>query len=537
VRSPSTSSKRVPHLPAMKYTKYVPSFLEDSAEAYPEKPTLFANEKWYSFAELETSANQLANLLLRLGMRRGDRAGLYLENSMEYVVTYYAILKAGGITVALNTENTDNDIAYIADDCGIRFIITSERTMRNRGSFGAGSDMGMSQNWSASIQNVLVWSAQPAHEPGAAEEIVFLPAALESETPVNPRVRVIDVDVASIVYTSGSTGKPRGAVLTHLNIVSNTRSIVDYLNLTADDRVMAVLPFYYIYGKSLLNTHFGVGASVVIDNRFLYPNVVLQTMEKQEVTGFAGVPSTFTILLRRSSLKAHKFAKLRYVTQAGGAMAPAIQKEVAEAFAPAKLYVMYGATEASARLSYLDPCDLPRKWGSIGKAIPNVDLFVADGSGQPVPAGQDGEIVARGSNIMSGYWNHPEETDRVLKNGLYYTGDLGRMDEEGFIFVVGRTKDMIKIGGNRVSAKEIEDAIYEHSAVIEAAVIGISDDVLGEAPKAYLVVKKEHIQTIVEELLVFLQQRLAIYKIPKVYEIRDALPKNESGKIQKLKLK
>ena len=213
-------------------------------------------------------------------------------------------------------------------------------------------------------------------------------------------------------------------------------------------------------------------------------------MREQEATGFAGVPSTFTILLSRSNLKNLKFPRLRYVTQAGGAMAPAVQKEVAEAFAPARLFVMYGATEASARLSYLDPADLPRKWGSIGKAIANVELFVADERGRPLPAGEEGEIVARGSNLMSGYWNHPEETEKVLRNGLYYTGDIGRMDEEGFLFVVGRSKDMIKIGGNRVSAKEIEEALHEHPAIIEAAVIGVPDDVLGEAPKAFIVVKK-----------------------------------------------
>ena len=260
-------------------------------------------------------------------------------------------------------------------------------------------------------------------------------------------------------------------------------------------------------------------------------------MREQEATGFAGVPSTFTILLSRSSLKSTKFPGLRYVTQAGGAMPPAVQKEVAEAFAPARLFIMYGATEASARLSYLDPRDLPRKWGSIGKAIPNVDLFVADETGAPLGPGREGEIVARGSNIMSGYWNHPEETEKVLRNGLYYTGDIGTTDDEGFLYVVGRSKDMIKIGGNRVSAKEIEEALYEHPAILEAAVIGVPDNVLGEAPKAFIVLKKGTSQDLIEGLPAFLQQHLAVYKIPKLYELRDALPKNDSGKILKLKLK
>lgn len=390
----------------------------------------------------------------------------------------------------------------------------------------------------APLERVLVWNASKEIEDREIGcPVDRIPEALEAEPDEDPHVRVIDLDVASIVYTSGSTGKPRGAVLSHLNIVSNTRSIVDYLKLTADDRVLAVLPFYYIYGKSLLNTHVFVGGSVVVDNRFLYPNVILQTMREQAVTGFAGVPSTFTILLSRSNLKASKFPDLRYVTQAGGAMAPSVQKEVAEAFAPAQLFIMYGATEASARLSYLDPADLPRKWGSIGKAIANVELFVAGEDAHPLPAGVEGEIVARGSNLMSGYWNHPEETEKVLKNGLYHTGDLGRMDDEGFLYVVGRSKDMIKIGGNRVSAKEIEEALYEHPAIIEAAVLAVPDEVLGEAPKAFIVIKKGIGQNIVEELPAFLLKHLAVYKIPKLYEIRDSLPKNDSGKILKLKLR
>jgi acyl-CoA synthetase (AMP-forming)/AMP-acid ligase II len=302
---------------------------------------------------------------------------------------------------------------------------------------------------------------------------------------------------------------------------------------------MAVLPFYYIYGKSLLNTHFFAGGSVVVDNRFMYPNLVLDTMKEQKVTGFSGVPSTFTILLHRSNLKAYKFDKLRYVTQAGGGMAPAVQKEVAKAFSPAKLYIMYGATEASARLSYLNPDDLPRKWGSIGKAIPNVELFVADENGNKLAAGEEGEIIARGSNIMSGYWNHPEETEKVLKNGLYYTGDIGRMDEEGFLYVVGRTKDMLKIGGNRVSAKEIEEAILEHKEISEAAVIGVEDEILGEAPKAFVVLKSlnKDIDGFTDELSSFLKNRLAVYKIPKYYEFTTELPKNTSGKVLKTALK
>jgi acyl-CoA synthetase (AMP-forming)/AMP-acid ligase II len=520
----------------MGYTKFVHSFIEEAAVRFPEKPALFAQGAWRTFAELNRQANRLAALLLRRGLAKGDRVALLIENSAEYVASYYAVLKAGGTTVALNTESTAEDVAYIVRDCGVRFLVAGQRLLAR--TFAApAADPAHLPALDASLEGVLAWNGpRPGGPDLLGRPVTGLPEGLEDLPDEDPAVRLIDLDIASIVYTSGSTGKPRGAVLSHLNIVSNTRSIVDYLELTPEDRVLAVLPFYYIYGKSLLNTHFFVGGSVVVDNRFLYPNVILQTMRDQEVTGFAGVPSTFTILLSRSNLRSLKFPHLRYVTQAGGAMAPAVQKEVAEAFAPARLFVMYGATEASARLSYLDPDHLPRKWGSIGKAIANVDLYVADENGRPLPPGEEGEIVARGSNLMSGYWNHPEETEKVLRNGLYYTGDIGRMDDEGFLYVVGRTKDMIKIGGNRVSAKEIEEALHEHPAVLEAAVVGVPDEVLGEAPKAFIVVKKGASEGLLEELPAFLQKHLAVYKIPKLYEIRDALPKSESGKILKLKL-
>jgi acyl-CoA synthetase (AMP-forming)/AMP-acid ligase II len=242
------------------------------------------------------------------------------------------------------------------------------------------------------------------------------------------------------------------------------------------------------------------------------------------------------ILLNKSTLKNYQFDSLRYVTQAGGAMAPSIQKKVDEIFSPAKLFIMYGATEASARLSYLDPEDLPRKWGSIGKAIPNVDLFVADENGNPLPLNQEGQIVARGSNIMQGYWNDLEETKKVLRSGLYYTGDIGLMDEEGYLYVVGRFKDMIKVGGERVSAKSVEESILELKQVQEVAVIGVDDELLGEAIKA-LIVTTDGIKLEPQEIFKFCKKRLPQYKVPKYIEIIDSLPKNESGKVMKERLK
>jgi len=512
----------------MRYTKLLHYFLEDSAEQHPEKDAFFAFNTWHTYSRIEEEANRLANYFVETGIKKGDRVAFYIENSVEYVITYYAVLKAGGITVALNTENTAANVEYILQDCGVKFLIVSDKLFRKIKSL---------YDEHKHLAHLLIWSEKPLPLEPNPVKVSFLPGDISAFPSTPPSVKIIDLDVASIVYTSGSTGKPRGATLSHLNIVSNTRSIVQYLELTPQDRIMVILPFYYIYGKSLLNTHFFVGGSVVVDNRFLYPNVVLETMQAQGATGFSGVPSTFTILLNRSNIRQFKFPALRYLTQAGGGMPAAVQKEVSKVFEPARLFIMYGATEASARLSYLDPSELHRKWGSIGKGIPNVDLFIADQEGQRLPIGDQGEIVARGSNLMSGYWNHPEETAKVLRNGLYYTGDIGVMDEEGFIFVVGRSKDMIKIGGNRASAKEIEDAIYEHPDVADAAVIGVPDEILGEAPKAFIVLKDHKIHDeFREQILNFLKSRLAGYKVPKLIEFRESLPKNESGKVQKLQL-
>lgn len=259
-------------------------------------------------------------------------------------------------------------------------------------------------------------------------------------------------------------------------------------------------------------------------------------MIRFNVTGFAGVPSTFNLLLNKSKIRNVSINSLRYVTQAGGSMAPSVQHEVADIFSPAKLYIMYGTTEASPRLTYLEPDMLKIKSGSIGKAIPNVEVIIADENGIALPNGVQGEIAARGSNIMMGYWKDPLATASVLKNGFYFTGDIAVTDEDGYIFVVGRKKEMIKVGGNRVSAKEIEEALISLPEISEAAAIGVHDNILGEAIKAFVVLKEESISdtsTIRQKLFSVLPS----YKVPKYIDFRQSLPKNESGKIMKEMLK
>jgi len=504
-------------------------FLEKHAQAAPEQLACIHENENVTYGELERQANRVARILFKQGVCRGDRVGLLIDNSSAYLATYYGILKCGGVTVAMYTTTTAKTLSFMLNDCDVCVLLTQSKQM---------SLLEELREQLPKLRAVVLLDDSRTGSPASPEWPWQIISSTEiTQQPDTPlHLPIIDLNLASIIYTSGSTGDPRGAMLSHLNIVANTRSIVSYLGLTAQDRIMVVLPFPYVYGKSLLNTHIAAGASVLIDNRFLFPNVVLKTMQEKAATGFAGVPSTYAILLGKSVVRKMEFSALRYLTQAGGAMAPALVREVMEVFAGKKLFVMYGATEASARLSYLPPEDLPRKIGSIGKPIPNVELCLIKEDGAEAGPDEVGEIVARGANIMQGYWNQPDETKAVLTTHGFHTGDLGRKDDEGFFYVVGRKRDMIKSAGNRVSAKEIEEIILEHPNILETAVIGVPDQFIGEAIRAY-VVPKNGVPIPAEELIAYCKERLPEYKVPRTVVIRESLPKNASGKIMKEELR
>jgi acyl-CoA synthetase (AMP-forming)/AMP-acid ligase II len=287
-----------------------------------------------------------------------------------------------------------------------------------------------------------------------------------------------------------------------------------------------------VYGLSLLTTHVHVGGSLAIGNRLAFPNAILQSMQQFEVTALAGVPSTFALLLHRSTIAQMTFPSLRYVTQAGGPMPPALLQRWLRILPDVPFYVMYGATEASARLAYLDPSELPARIGSIGTAIPNVELTVTKEDGQPVAPGEVGEIVARGSNIMMGYWNAPEETQAALGPHGFRTGDLATCDSDGFLYLVGRRQDMLKVGGERVGAKEIEDVLHEHAAVHEAAVVGVPHELFGEVPVAFIALCSESTASS-EDVISFCRARLPDHKVPARVVFQTDLPKSAAGKIDK----
>ncbi len=496
-------------------------FLEQHAQTLPEHIACMQVDGEINYTALDKQANRFANALIQMGVQKGDRVVLYLDNSIDYIAAYYGILKAGAVTVAIYKTATERTLRYIFNDCQVKAVITQK---------SATKILAQLNGQIPDLHSVIALGKGKIDE-GLKRNICTENELVEMPD-TKPARNISADDIASIIYTSGSTGDARGAMLTHKNIVANTRSIVSYLKLTKDDRVLVILPFPYVYGASLLNTHFSVGGSVALENRFLFPGVALKTMQETQATGFSGVPSTFAILLHKTSVAEMEFPHLRYITQAGGAMAPQLIREVMQVFKRQQIFIMYGATEASARLSYLDPEKLPQKIGSIGKAIPGVELRILRDDGSEAEAGETGEIVARGENIMQGYWNAAEETAKVLSEHGFHTGDLGKRDDEGFLYVVGRKRDMIKSGANRVSAKEVEEILCEYPDILESAVIGVADEILGEAIHAFVVLKNSD-GLDEKKVLSFCREKMPEFKVPRKIIVEKTLPKNASGKLMK----
>lgn len=491
--------------------------LEASAAAVPGAPLLIERDRRLSYGALDRMANQCARLFQRCGVADGDRVVIALENCAEMVAAYFGVMKSGGVAVPLPAGPRSDRLPVALLDCSPRVVVVDDATARALGPRGGFSG----------VPHVFAVAAAPLPAPfadfvAAFDACDYGPLALEGA----------DTDLAAIIYTSGSTGEPRGVMLSHGNFVANAQSIVAYLGLTAVDRVMCVLPFSYVYGLSLLHTHVAVGGSLVIENRSAFPNVVLSGMAEHEVTGFAGVPSTFALMLHRSNLSEARLPHLRYVTQAGGGMSPARIDDWLARGPRADFFVMYGATEAAARLTYLPPAEWADKRGSIGRAIPGVEVRVLNDAGDEVAPGEVGELVARGPNIARGYWNRPEETAERFGPEGYHTGDLGYADEDGCLFVVGRRHDMIKVGANRVGAREIEDVLHEHAAVHEAAVVAAPHDLLGEVPIAAVSLETA-IEDAETELRAFCASRLAAYKVPVRVIVLTDLPKLAAAKVDR----
>lgn len=485
-----------------------------SVELNPDALAVAFHNERMSYKSLYQLSSRVRSYLVSQQLTKGDRVAILVQNSPEYIAIYYGALAAGAIVVSLNTQAKARDINNWIFHSGARWLFAESQHKEI-----PKLDKQITKN----TQIVLVGDTDISNK---WREIVLI-SDLEW-----PDISIKSDDLASIIYTSGTTGNPKGVTLSHGNLDANTESIINYLKLTPNDSIMNVLPFYYSYGNSVMHTHLASGGSLILENSLTYPHLVMQKLANEQATGFSGVPSTFALLLGRVKLNDYDLSKLRYVTQAGGPIAPSLVNRFRSTLPHVDFIIMYGQTEASARLTYLPSEMLERKTGSIGVPIPGVKIEVRNKENKKVDAGIVGEICATGKNIMRGYWHDLEQTEKIIKNGWLHTGDLAHMDSEGYLYIDGRSSDMIKVGGNRISPKEVEEVIQELKEIQEVAVVGITDETLGETIKAFIVVNPK-MNLDKSKVQRHCKMNLATYKIPKKINFVDELPKTASGKIQK----
>jgi acyl-CoA synthetase (AMP-forming)/AMP-acid ligase II len=473
--------------------------------------------------QLWQSISQCANALRARGIRRGDRVALLLDNSPEYAIAYYGILKCGAIAIGLNTALRSPDLIRTLQHCEASMLVASA-------SHAELAPIAASDAVRAILQ---VGKRESPLQASAA--VADWDECIRESDATDFRLDAQSSEAAAIIYTSGTTGAPKGVTLSHSNLVANTNGIVQYLTLTEADSIVNVLPFFYSYGNSVLHTHLSVGGCLVLENSLAYPHLVVEKLAIEAASGFAGVPSTFALLLQRVKLEGYDLSKLRYVTQAGGAMRPELMRRWREALPASKLFVMYGQTEATARLTYLPPERLEDKLGSVGIAIPGVEIRVRSEEGFEVGPNVGGEIWVRGANTMLGYWRDAAGTAAVLQNGWLKTGDMGYLDVDGFLWLNGRRSDMIKAGAHRIHPQEIEETIAQLAGVAEVAVIGVDDEILGQAIKA-VIVAASGTELSAMQVQAHCKRHLPTYKIPKTVVMTAALPKTASGKVRRAEL-
>jgi long-chain acyl-CoA synthetase len=474
-----------------------------------EKVALLTAKDEIKYRDLIQAFGSVLEAFHSLGLGRGDRIGILGGNSLFWVSSYLAAMKLGGIAVPFATKLPPHELASQIKQTGCKAICAEKR---------------LHKFFSAEFSSALFVLNE---EVISGHSSVALPA------------EECDFDEsqdAAWMLTSGTTSKPRVVRITHANIRANTDSILQYLCLTGAERMMVVLPFYYCFGTSLLHTHLRAGGSMVLGDTLGFPEKVLDLMEQKACTGFAGVPTTFQMYLRNSTFPQRALPSLNQIQQAGGKLSNILIEELIQCRPQTKVYVMYGQTEATARLSYLPPEDLPTKIGSIGMGIPEVSLKVLNDSGEEVSPGEVGEIIAWGKNISPGYLHEPEVNAEKFREGSLHTGDMATIDEDGYIYIIDRKSDFIKSYGNRVSSQEVEACILEIKDVVAAAVIGIPDPLRGEAICAYVVLRSN--STLNEALIIeHCMKRLARYMVPRDIIFTQSLPVNQHGKVIKSELR
>ena len=501
-------------------------FLRRSADRFPDKAALVASGKRVTYSQLDNLSDELAQGLVERGIRRGDRVVLFLDNSAEAVVSIFAVLKAGAVFSPVNPSTKADKLAFILNNCRARGLITQQK-------IAAVAADAVEASPSVCVTIVADGDAAPQ-----IDGFVHWCDALRAPTFAHlTSAPGIDIDLAMLIYTSGSTGFPKGVMMTHQNVVAAATSITTYLENTPDDIILNVLPVAFDYGLYQVLMAVQVGATLVLEKSFAFPQVIINRCAEEKVTGLPLVPTMAAILIAQRNLEPGALPHLRYITNTAAALPPTHIERLQALFPHVALYSMYGLTECK-RCTWLPPAELKNRISSVGIAIPGTEAYVIDDAGNRAAPGVVGELVIRGAHVMKGYWENPEATARALRPGAHewervlHTGDLFRTDAEGFLYFVGRKDDIIKSRGEKVAPKEVENVIYALPGVAEVAVIGVPDPILGSAIKA--VVAREPGADVGEvDIVRHCARFLEDYMVPKFVEFRPSLPKTESGKISR----
>ena len=484
--------------------------VERAAKFFPDKVAIIFESQQITYTELNRRANRLANALKAKGIEKGDRVALYLPNIPEFAVCYLAALKIGAIAVSVNPMLKAEELKYLVNDSGSVLLFTVEDLLSN-----------VRRDEYPALTNVLVCEGEGHGNPSMES---WLSAGTDE-------LRTADMnseDTAAILYTSGTTGFPKGAMLTHGNVVSNIWATVHHAGFNLNDRMPLFLPLFHVFGQNfIMNATFTACATLVMYRRFV-PDQVLDSIGRDHVTMFFAVPTIYINLLNMD-LSKYDLSSIRYEFSAASTMPQEISAQWTERFGR-PVFEGYGLTECSPFACYNH--DFRHKFGSVGAPIENFEIKIFDENDGEVPLGEWGEICIKGPGVMSGYWNRPEETSAALRNGWLHSGDIGTMDDEGFVFIVDRVKDMVNVAGFKVWPAEVEQYLYRHPAVKELAVYGVPHPEKGETVRA-AVVLKENEEVTTEEIIAFCRERMADYKVPASVEFIEELPKSATGKILK----
>ena len=504
----------------------VDRLLSLAAERTPEAEALVCAGQRLSYGELDAAAMRVAGGLRALGVHRGDRVAIYLENSIEAVASIFGAMRAGASFVPINPTTKCDKLEFILRDSGASALIAERRAREtvDQARARSGRDTAV----------VYVGTGADGDDARAGAGVSF--RELDGPAP-GPFART-DLDLAAVIYTSGSTGRPKGVMMAHANVVAATTSINGYLQNSPDDTILDVLPLSFDYGLYQLFLSAQAGARVVLERSMVFPAVTLEVMARERVTGLPLVPMIAALLLRQGE-DAIELPALRYITNTGAVLPPVHIAALRQRLPHVRVFSMYGLTECK-RVSYLPPEDVDARPTSVGRAMDNVEVYLIDDDGQPMSSGV-GQLVVRGANVMQGYWNAEDETARVLRPGrlpnerVLHTGDIFRIDEDGYMYFVSRTDDVIKSRGQKVSPREIENVLHGAPGVCEAAVVGVRDVLLGEALKAYVTLHPGTATT-ERDILFHCSKYLEDFMVPGSVEIVDALPHTTSGKLARREL-